>query len=129
MRSGARSGRQPAGLCAAPPLSLFVFPPETKVMHLSSYGSHLYSPPPARYLAHIGVVLKTTEHTTGRAVLERATLLHSGPIGRGAAQFPAPRPSNMMRSLYLAFGFLALRWMLRREVGSDLLLRLRNAGF
>jgi len=83
----------------------------------------------ARYLAHIGVVLKTTEYTTGRAVLEREMLWQTGPIGRGAAQLSAPRPSNMMRSLYLAFGFLALRWMLRRESGADLLLRLRKAGF
>lgn len=35
----------------------------------------------------------------------------------------------MIRSLYLTFGILALRWMLRRERQPDLLPRLRNAGF
>jgi hypothetical protein len=35
----------------------------------------------------------------------------------------------MRRSLYLAFGLLALRLMLRRQGPPDLLLRLRKAGF
>jgi hypothetical protein len=35
----------------------------------------------------------------------------------------------MLRSIYLAFGFLALRSILRRQGQTDLLLRLRNAGF
>jgi hypothetical protein len=35
----------------------------------------------------------------------------------------------MMRSLSLAFGLVTLRWMVRRASRSDLLLRLRNAGF
>jgi hypothetical protein len=35
----------------------------------------------------------------------------------------------MMRSLYLGLGLIALRLLLRRAGQSDLLPRLRNAGF
>jgi hypothetical protein len=98
-------------------------------MHLISYPSHLYAGSEPRYLAHTGVVLKPEEYTTGRAAIERAVRLSFGPSGRGAAQIPVPRPSIMLRSIYLAFGFLALRSILRRQGQTDLLLRLRNAGF
>ena len=104
-------------------------PPKTKVTHPTSYVSHLYCGAGSRYLAHIGVILKTAEYTTGRASRESAKLLSSGPNGRGAAQPPAPRPSIMMRSLYLGLGLIALRLLLRRAGQSDLLPRLRNAGF
>src|SRR5689334_6200774 len=95
--------------------------PKTKVMHLAGYGSHLYSRLGVRYLAPIGVVLKTAEYITGRVSSGRAMSLSSGPSGRGAAHYPAPRPSIMVRSLYLAFGLLAVRFLMRPKGSSDLL--------
>ena len=125
MRSGVTSGRNAACVRVAQPL---LYPPETKVSAYIVTEAIFTAAAAPRYFAHIGVAVKTTEYITGNAA-RRTERLSSGPSGRGAAQDPAPRPSMMLRTLYLAFGVLALGWMMHREPQPDLLPRLRNAGF
>jgi hypothetical protein len=99
-------------------------------MHHAGYESHLYATALSRYRPSIGVVLTNTEYTTGRATTGRAIDSAFGPNGRGVALSPAPRPSKiMLRSIYVALGLVALRLMVRRAGRTELLPRLRNAGF